>query len=346
MKANAEIIGISATVPEQKIDLSTYEAVFGKKMVRRIKLATGIHCVRAAPNHICASDMGYDAAERLLTEMEFDRNRIGALVFVSQSPDYLLPATSCVLQHRLNLKTSVYTLDIPYGCSGFTYGVAQSAMIIQSGIADFVLVIAGDTIERKVNVRDRASRMLFGDGSAAALVSRSDQSCFGLFHTDGSGANAIIIPAGGARIPVSAETGLDEEDEDGNWRSRNNLYMNGGEVTKFAIDVVPQMIENLLAGIGWSSDEVDCVLLHQASVLLIRNILKRAGLPEEKAPVCLKNYGNTSAASIPLAFIEEFRGRPAKPEKTIAVGFGVGLSCAGLAMNMSHVHVAGINEIA
>lgn len=335
MKAKISLLGISATVPANSVELSEYEALFGKKLVRRIKLATGINRIRVAPRGVCASDMAFDCADRLLTAMSFDRSKIGGLIFVSQSPDYQLPATSCLLQDRLNLRRSIFAVDCPYGCSGFTYGVAQAAMAIEAGVTDNVLVICSDTIARKVNDRDRSSKMLFGDGAASILVSRSNSFFAANFFTDGSGGEHIIIPAGGSRIPVSDSTGIAQEYEESNWRSQNDLYMNGSEVTSFALEVVPKLIDDLLIDINWSKAALDCVLLHQASSMLIKNIIKKIGVSEDIVPIHLKNFGNTSSASIPLAFVEEYQFLDRRPKHLLAAGFGVGLSASALVMDVS-----------
>jgi 3-oxoacyl-[acyl-carrier-protein] synthase-3 len=336
---NFDIRGIAATVPRQKVRLADLTDEFGDTDITRITKTTGIETVRVAPDDVCASDMAELAAEELLASLDFDRADIGGLIFASHTPDYLMPATSCLLQDRLGLRNNLAAFDIPYSCSAFVYSVIQAGLLINGGMADHVLVLVGDTMVRQTNPADRALRMVLGDGSAAALISRGDHQADVRAFTDGSGAKSLIIPAGGARKPRSEETAEVDTDDDGNGRSADNLYMDGTAILRFAVDRVPAMVDDLLATRGWSKDDLEYVFFHQANGFIVDYLRRKMKLTHEQVPVHLRDFGNTGPASIPLAICEQLADADTMPERIVLAGFGVGLSWAGIATTLRECRV-------
>lgn len=333
------ISGLAVAVPGQLHWVKDLLPDTSAGELKRIMQTTGISRVRLAPPGVCASDLCQAAAEALLEQMDLKAGELDAIVFVSQTPDFILPATSCVLQHRLGMREDVAAFDINYGCSGFVYGLLQAAMLITCGMAQRVLLLAGDVISARVNPRDKALRVDFGDGGSACVVSQGEGAMVAQVGTDGSGWRHLVIPAGGCRRPMSRETARVEADKHGNARSENDVYMNGMEVMKFALSRVPKMFETLLHESGWQRDEVDCLALNQTNQIIIDYLNKKIKMPRDKVPVHLESFGNTGSASIPLALVEHYTGeRP--PDKTVMIGFGVGLSWAGATCSLAHTRIA------
>ncbi|MBF0135492.1 MAG: ketoacyl-ACP synthase III [Magnetococcales bacterium] len=341
-----QIRGVALTVPAQGLAMTELGKEFGDNEVQRIIKATGIERIRIAPEGVCASDLCVHAAENLLKTLDFDRQQIGAILYASHSPDHPMPATSCILQHRLGLRNDLAAFDIPYGCSGFVYSLIQAAMLLQTGLAEHVLILAGDTMVRKVNPLDRALRMVLGDGGGAALVSRGEHPAVVRFGTDGSGATSLTIPAGGFRLPHSPKTAEVVVAEDGSGRSQDNLYMDGTAILRFALDRVPPLADGLLAAAGWDKSELEYAFLHQANGFIVDYLRKKLKLPKEKVPIHLGDYGNLSPASIPLVLCKELHDKAVMPKKVILAGFGVGFSWAGMATSLEGCRMLPIQEMA
>lgn len=335
-------------LPRNRLAMETLSAMYGEKMVKRIQKATGIEEVRIAQPDTTASDYCAEAAKRLFDKGGFQFSDVDGLVFVSQSPDYLVPHTSAILQHRLGLPVSSITMDLNFGCAGYVYGLFQSMLLIETGFCQNVLLCVGDTMSRRVHPRDKALRMVIGDGGTATLLSRGENalpSTFSFF-TDGSGAMSLTIPAGGARTPCQAgATDRVQEDQDGNARSAENLYMDGTAIMNFALNVVPQMIHEALKYVGWRSDEVDLFALHQANAFMVKYIAKKMQLPTDKVPVDVSHTGNTSSASIPLMLCNRYAGANEGLNKVVACGFGTGLSCAAGTLDLSNAIVCPMGEL-
>jgi 3-oxoacyl-[acyl-carrier-protein] synthase-3 len=295
---------------------------------------TGIRRRRIAAPDETSGDMGVKAAEKLLSEKAIDRQRIDALIFCSQSADYYLPATACVLQNRLGLPTACAAFDVSLGCSAFTYGLWLARSLILSGSAHEVLLIASDKLTQYCNIHDIVTTAVFGDGAAAVLISAEEQGALALigpsvFGTDGRGAENLLVPAGGSRCPRSAETGRVHPDANGNLRSQDDLYMNGAEVFNFTLSAVPSGIRQLLALVQRSPDQIDLFLLHQANGFMLDALRRSMKLKPEQLPIDLEEIGNTTCASIPILMRRLVdRGRFSAGMRCVLAGFGVGYSWA------------------
>jgi 3-oxoacyl-[acyl-carrier-protein] synthase-3 len=329
----ARISHIRFHVPEGVLSNEELAAAIPEWPAEKILEKTGIARRHIASASECASDLGVAAAQRLFGDEVCRRQDIDFLIFCTQSPDYPLPATSCVMQERLGLRRDVGAFDFNQGCSGFVYGLSLAKGLIETGQAARVLLITAETYTKYVNPRDRSVRTIFGDGAAATLIEGVDSDAPHLgpfvFGTDGKGKGQLIVPAGGARLPRSAETAIESEAEGGNRRSLDNLYMNGAEVFNFTLRVVPEMVNGLLAKAGLAPDDVDLWVFHQASRLMLDRLRAKMKIPEDRFAICLEEYGNTVSSTIPIALEQErLAGRLAPGTTAVLVGFGVGLSWA------------------
>jgi 3-oxoacyl-[acyl-carrier-protein] synthase-3 len=333
--ANLDIAGIAASVPSNTLNLLDLASEYGANEVQRIMQTTGIETVRVAPPTMTTADLCEAAALQLLRQLEVKPEQVDGIVFVSQTPDYILPATSVCLQHRLGMSTDVTAFDLSYGCSGYIYGLFQAALLIHSGACQLVMLCAGDTITRYAHPRDRSVRMVFGDAGSATLMRRgTGTACFTL-HSDGAGAEHLIVPAGGCRLPQSERTSLDVKDEQGNVRSAENIYMNSMELMKFSVREVPNIIEETLTLGGWTKDSVGFYGLHQTSKFMVNYLARISGLPEGSAPVAMGRTGNTGPASIPLLLAgvrNDFP--PERRSRSILCGYGVGYSWGACAADL------------
>ena len=324
--AFASIGPIAIHLPEAVEDNDSLRAEFPGWNMDLIYKKTGIRSRHIATPDQCASDLGVIAAEKLLAEHDIDRDSIDFLLFCTQTPDYPLPTTACLIQDRLELPTSIGALDFNLGCSGFVYGLSLADGLIQSGAARRVLLITAETYSKYIDPTDRSLRPIFGDGAAATLVEASAEPSLGsfAFGTDGRGANALMVPEGGAR----QKDGVLQPNKRRRWASR--LLMDGPELVKFALDVVPPLVKQLLTSAGWDRDDVDLYLMHQATTFMLDHLRDRLDLDEPRVPEALRECGNTVSSTLPL-LIHELRGsgrlRPGK--QTLLVGFGVGFSWAG-----------------
>lgn len=289
----------------------------------------GIENRRKASVDICSSDLCIAAAERLIAELHWDKSEIDIVVFVTQTPDYITPATSCIIQQKLGLSENCYTLDISLGCSGWVYALSVIAALMQSGSMKKGLLLAGDTILKFCSSEDKSTYPLFGDaGTATALAYvEKDVSLKFSLHTDGSGYEAIIIRDGGYRHEVTPESLEMKSYGEGIFRNRLDLELDGMSVFSFGISKAPNVVNELIEHYSLDKDDVDYYTFHQANLFMNEKIRKKLKLVPEKVPYSLKDFGNTSCASIPLTLVTQVRDElQNRLLHHIACGFGVGLS--------------------
>lgn len=336
---NIIIKSINSWLPEKKVELSSFASLYGEAEVNSIIKATGVESVRVVDDKMTSSDMCYIAAEKLFEQEGFDKSKIDGLVFVSQTTDWILPATSVSLQDRLGLSKNTVCIDVHYGCSGYIYGLFQAASWIACGACQNVLVLAGDTTSRMINEHDKSLRLVFGDCGTATIVSKGEGSMGFHIQSDGSGADKLIVPAGGFRLPISEETSVLEWDEDKNGRTKNDLFMDGMAIFNFAITKVHKNINTLIEEMGWQKENVGFYGLHQANEFMVNYVRKKLKVDEIIVPVNVKNYGNTGPATLPLLLSDVCSGEHTFDlKKTILSGFGVGLSWGSVAADLSKTH--------
>ena len=333
---NIEIAAISSYLPKAEIDLRSLSDEYGMNEVEKIIKATGIESVRVAGDEQTSSDMCIEAVNFLCEKENLERERIDGLIFVSQTPDYILPSTSVVLQHRLGLRKDTLCLDIRYGCSGYIYGLFQAALWINSGACRNVILLVGDTSTRLINPKDRSLRMVFGDAGSATLVTKGEDVMSFAIHSDGSGADRLIVPAGGFRMPISEQTKCIRTDEDGNSRSLEDMYMDGMAIFDFAISNVHTNIQEVLDLNNWDKNDVDLYALHQANKFIVNCIRKKMKLDISKVPINLSHLGNTGPATIPVLLSDVLSSKYFSLEKVIMSGFGVGLSWGSIGCSLKN----------
>ena len=328
MPQYASIGPIAFYLPETAEDNDQLKAEFPNWDMDLIYQKTGIRVRHVAGPEQCASDLGVAAAEKLFKEHEIDRRSIDFLLFCTQSPDYPLPTTACLIQNRLGLPTSIGALDFNLGCSGFVYGLSLADGLIRSGAARRILFITAETYTKYIHATDRSLRTIFGDGAAATLIDAAPEPSLGsfVFGTDGSGADTLMVTAGGAR---PAHLALQPKKRK-RWPSE--LYMDGPELVKFTLAVVPPLVERVVSGAKWTRDDVDLYLMHQATTFILDHLRTRLDLLPEQVPVALEEYGNTVSSTLSVLIHDlRLRGQLRPGKRTLLIGFGVGLSWAGCA---------------
>jgi len=331
MTQRAAIKAIRSFLPEKKLTNEQLAEQFGDWHAGQILSKTGVAVRGVAAENECASDLGVAAAKRLFDEGVCAPDEIDFLIFCTQSPDYFTPTTACLMQDRLGLKTSCGAVDINQGCSGYIYGLALAKSLVEAGTARTVLLVTADTYTKFINLRDRSLLTLFGDGAAATLVRsvEAEKELVGPFvlGTDGRGANQIIVKAGGLRCPPNAETAVESQDSSGNWRSDQNLFMDGADVFSFALRTVPPTLQELLGKSGLTIDQIDFMIPHQANKFVLERLRAKLKFPADKFWIDMEKCGNTVSSTIPIALESALQqGRVKRGDRVALVGFGVGYS--------------------
>ena len=322
---NVSIKGISAAVPCGFIETGSYEEKFGASGIKRFKKMTGVLKRHISIPEQTASDLCFVAAEKLLDYLKWDRSSVDTLILVTPTPDYKIPATSCVLQHRLGLSESCMAIDINLGCSGYVYGLTVASSFMRGSVRRALLLV-GDSPNMDVATEDKSTTMLFSDaGAATALeVATGDIGMNYLLRTDGSGFKHIIKPVGGARIPRGSYELKDWGD--GVIRNDYQNYMNGAEVFKFSIDKPVNAHFDFFEKSKLDVNSFDHFVFHQANKFIIDNIVQRVSVPVEKVPISIDRFGNTSGVSLPLTIVDLCQNKKNCNLKIILNAFGVGLS--------------------
>lgn len=319
-----KLSAISATVPRDIQQVSDFYQSFGEEDIKRVSKISGIESMHIAGEGITTEDLCADSAVHLMNELNVSADSIDAIIFVSQTPTYRMPATSCVLQNRLGLSKRVLAFDINYGCSGYIYGLYQAAMLLQTEECNRVLVCAGDTLTKYVNPDDHKCRLLFGDAGTTTLVEKGVDTWFFDIQTDGSGAEDLVVHR---KHP--------QEDD--------YLFMNGNAIMEFALREVARVIDNVLKFSGLEKDEINHFILHQANQFMLNCLRKKIGVSKDSLPIQVKGRGNTGPASVPLAIVDEFSSSNQMLGQSVLCGFGVGLSWGACTINLSGTKVLPVN---
>jgi 3-oxoacyl-[acyl-carrier-protein] synthase-3 len=342
------IKAMAAAVPSNRIDNYAYTQYFPADEVKEVVDKIGVYERRFADENTCSSDLCFAAAEKLFADNSIDRSEIDLLVFISQTPDYRMPATSVILQHRLGLQNSTIAFDINLGCSAFIYGMAVVYSMMEKTNLRKALLLDGETRSKVYSPKDRRTAFLFGDGGVAALIERNEkfgESFFSL-NSDGSRENLIKINAGGYRIPSSPET-LKEKvvDEYGNIRNEEQGYMNGGDVFTFVNREVPTDIKRMLEYTGRDKDSFDYIIFHQANNFINTHLAKKLKLDVKKIPSTIEKYGNTSSVSVPLTIVSELKDKMQGEKELLLSAFGVGMTWATAIVKFVDLKISNIVEI-
>ncbi|MBA3971631.1 MAG: ketoacyl-ACP synthase III [Bacteroidetes bacterium] len=325
---NTRIAGIAAAVPKNEISNWDYEHLTDQEKKMLIK-TIGVEKKRFAPKHITTSDLGYAASEKLIADLNWNKEDIQVLIFVSQSKDYFLPSTACILQDRLGLPHSTVAFDVGMGCSGYVYGLSIINSLMSASGLKKGLMIVGDNSLVTCNYRDKSSYPLFGDAATVTAIEYDADSS--PFHydllTDGSRHKAIIIPHGGMRNQATKESFDEVEVSPGIFRSPLNTKLEGLDIFNFSISEVPLSINEFMNRTSTTPENYDAFVMHQANLIMNESIRKKLKFTTEQVPYTLSKFGNTSSASIPLTIVSELQDKiTTEPMNFIISGFGVGLS--------------------
>ena len=326
----AFIKGISIYLPDRIITNEELLKEFPDWSVDKVAAKVGVVSRHIAAEDETAGDMAEKAARKLFKEYYINPKTIDFTLLCTQSPDYFLPSTACILQDRLGIPTLSGALDYNLGCSGCIYGMAMAKGLVAGGIAKNVLLLTAETYNRYLHPLDKSNRTIFGDGAAACLISTEGMAEIGEFSlgTDGSGAKHLIVETGAARQKLV--TGNVIEDEDGHLRFDDYLYMNGSAIFNFTLEAVPAMMNDVLTKNNIEKDGIDYYLFHQANKFMLNTIRKVCVLPKEKFYINLSETGNTVSSTIMIGLKQCLEtGQITSGMKVMIAGFGVGLSWGG-----------------
>lgn len=330
----AFIKAISYYLPEKVVTNEELVKEFPEWSVDKVAQKVGVDSRHLAAENETAGDLAEKAARKLFEEYQIDPNTIDFLMLCTQSPDYFLPSTACVLQNRLGISTSAGAFDYNLGCSGCVYGMAMAKGLIAAGIAKNVLLLTAETYNKYLHTSDKSNRSIFGDGAAACLISTEGVAEIGAFSlgTDGSGANNLIVKTGASRQKEA--TGKFVEDEEGHVWYDDYLYMNGGAIFNFTLDAVPAMMKDILEKNKLEKDQIDYYVFHQANKFMLNTIRKVCVLPKEKFYVNLATTGNTVSSTVLIGLKDCIdNGIIKHGDKVMISGFGVGLSWGGTVLS-------------
>ena len=312
---------------------SLYEGWSAEKIFKK----TGIRTRHVAAPGECASDLAEQAARTLFAEYSISPSEVDFLLFGTQSPDYILPTTACLLQSRLGIPTASGAIDFNLGCSAYVYGLALAQGLCSGQIARNVLLLVGETYSKHIHPLDKSARTIFGDAAAATLIRAQDLPKIGRFvlRTDGSGAPHLMIPAGGARRPLGQGPWPEQADESGNVRTQAHLFMDGPAIFDFTISVMPQLLQDTLEANRLRMEQIDLFVFHQANRFMLDFLRDMLGIPADRFYVNIADCGNTVSATIPIALKRaEEEGRIRAGNKIFLAGFGVGLSWGAVVLTV------------
>ena len=338
------IKAVAACVPREIVSNKDLGYLIPEEEIEKTINNIGIVERRIADDDVTASDLCFKAAQQLMADNGIEPGSIDVLLFMSQTADYRIPATSCLLQHRLGLPRETMCFDISLGCSGYLFALSTAFAYASMDGINRVLLLDGETFSKIVNRRDKVDWPLYGDAGTATLVEKGDygDSTF-MLNTDGSGEDTLKIHAG-MRHPITADSCVEREREDGNIRTDLEVFMDGMDVFNFAISKVPKSIKQLLKETGRTIDEVDYLVFHQANRFMMDFFVKKLKFFPERVPHSIDKYGNTSSASVPLTIASELVGRLDGDHTLLMSAFGAGLSWGSAIMQMRDCKVSPVIE--
>lgn len=324
------IKGLSYYLPETVLGNSELASLFPEWSVEKIEKKLGIKERHIAASDETASDLAFNAAKKLLTEYDINPGDIDFLIFCTQSPDYILPTTACILQERLGLKTGIGAYDLNLGCSGFVYGLLNAKLLVESAIANNVLLLTAETYTKYIHPRDKSNRTIFADGAAACLVGMDGFAEIGNFTmgTDGKGAENLIVRSGGARHKAPLDDLI--INEFGNPMSGDYIFMDGPEILNYTLARIPEMVNDVLRKNDMTMDDIDLHVYHQANAYIAKLQRKKLRIPEDKYYCCFEHCGNTVSSTIPIALKEAIKdGSIMQGNVVMSVAQGLGYSWGG-----------------
>ena len=341
------IKGISCSVPKNK-ELNVDLDILTQEEIQKFIEATGVEERRIAPKDLCTSDLCCKAAEKLITDLNWQKSEIEILVFVSQTADYILPVSAAILQDRLGLSTDCIAFDVPLGCSGYVYGISIIAGMMKASGLKKGLLLAGDTSSKLLSKTDKSTVPLFGDGGSATAF-ELDESAESLqfdLGTDGSGYKTIMINDGGSRNRINSDSLIYQTISPGIERNACQLILDGMDVFGFGISQAPKTVNKLIEKFEIDKDNINHFVFHQANLMMNKMIAKKLKLPAEKVPYSLKEFGNTSSTTIPLTIVTQLKDNLANTSQSLILcGFGVGLSWGTAKVKLDNIVISDLIEI-
>lgn len=326
---HASIHNIEYCFPDKKVTNELLKSSFPDYDFGRFESKVGIKSRYWVSDNETALDLAVSACNKLFEK--FDRNSVDFVILCTQSPEYFLPTTACILQDRIGLRKSVGALDFNLGCSGYVYGLSLAKGLVESGQCSNVLLVTAETYSKYIHPQDKSNKAIFGDAASASIISSSNEDGLNsfLFGTDGSGAEKLIIKNGANKNSLESNPNLREYGS-GNFYSDNHLYMNGPDIFNFTLEVIPQFVEDVVKKNGSSIDEIDYFIFHQANAFMLDFLRKKINIKKERFYIDLEDGGNTVSNTIPIA-LKRFSEKVTiiQPLKVLLVGFGVGLSWSG-----------------
>ena len=346
-----KITHLVAVVPSQVSrfidELDQY--TFSREKSLKLKEIMGFDEHRIAPDSITASDLCEFGFNKLVSDSELDASRVDALIFISHTPDHFLPPTSSILHGKLGLKEDCLCFDINHGCAGYIVGLQQAFMLLESEGIDCVALLNGDTLSRKVNKQDRNSYPIIGDAGAVTIIENDpDANTIQVFTKNrGKDALALKIPAGGFRMPSTKNTAIAQDTGDGNFRSLDNLSMEGASVFAFVQSEVPKMVNDILETASLVKDDVDFYIFHQPNRFMLEKLADKIGVSRSKVPNnIVERFGNSNSVTIPINLShnlpEELQGK--KNIRLMLAGFGVGLTWGGMIWDLGNLQTCEVIE--
>ncbi len=341
---NKRVTGILTVVPAKEVrfedEMGNYN--FTREQSVKLQKIMGFGAHRIVDDGTCVSDLAVFGLNHLIQNGQLKKEEIDALIFVTQTPDFMMPATSFIVHGALGLRHDVYCLDINQGCAGYLVGLQQAFLLTEQANINKVVLVNADILSRKVNKRDRNSFPLIGDACSITLIEKgsgSEQPVYSTIKIDGGNSNVLTIPAGGMRLPSSAETAIEEQDEKGNIRSKDNLVMKGDAVYNFVMMEVPPMIADLHELAGKEISDTDYFLFHQPNKFMLQKLADKLKVPYAKMPFnVVEHFGNSSGVSIPTAITFNLAQELRSQEYTVCLaGFGVGLTWSSMLLKLGNL---------
>lgn len=336
----ATILGVSSYLPTNRLTNEQLAIEYPGWSVDKIFAKTGIKSRPIASKDDSCSSMAIEASKRLFEKLNVEPSSIDYVLLCTQSPDYKLPTTACIVQHKLGIPTSAGALDFNLGCSGYVYGLSLAKGLIESGQSKNVLLITSELYSRYINDQDKSVRTLFGDAATATLIGvteSNDEHISGVvLGSDGAGDKHLMVPHGGSLNPIKESSNVAAVDGSGNYRSLADLYMNGAEILTFTLKSVPKLVSSVLSKANFDRADVDRVIFHQANKFMLDKLRKKTLFTEEQFLVSYEHYGNTVSSTIPLGLeLAQNEGKLKQGDNVLVCGFGVGYSWAGAIIKWS-----------
>ncbi|URZ18153.1 3-oxoacyl-ACP synthase III family protein [Clostridium felsineum] len=345
---HVSISSIATAVPiyERALD-DEIELLENKKNIDKIKRITGLDKRRIADTKTTSIDLCCCAAKKIMGEMNIDKSKIDAIIFVTQTPDYRIPNCASIVHGKLGLSKECLCYDINHGCSGYIYGLLNAFSLVESGVCKKILLLVGDTLSKVINKKDKSLAIIHGDAGSATIIEYSDELIHSSFilKSQGDMSNSIIIKAGGFRNMSSKYTRIEKKDDEGNIRTDEQLYMNGLKVFNFALQNVPDLVNEVLEFSKLNIKDIDFFAFHQANGIINNGIISKLQIDQTKAPLeVVKQYGNSSCCSIPQVISKAFGGKILRDKRIVMTGFGVGLSLGTCITNFNNTTIFPIIE--